>query len=143
MPTKNIFFLSFSAYNFLKVDLHKFSRSKVIKKSQKNRRNQDFSYFVCLIIEGSGSVPLTNRSGTRRPKKHTDPDPVPDPQHWIDIERNVHSVFSHFNEGEDGFTHNKFYFAGFNKELCLWQFTDYFSSINESSSFIDPMVPRT
>ncbi len=30
-----------------------------------------FSYFISLIIEGSGSVPLTNGSGSRTPKKHT------------------------------------------------------------------------
>ncbi len=40
---------------------------KVIKKSQ-NIRNQGFSYDFCLMIEGSGSVPLTNGSGSRRPK---------------------------------------------------------------------------
>ncbi len=33
-----------------------------------NSRNQGFSYYFCLIIEGSGSVPLTNGSGSRRPK---------------------------------------------------------------------------
>jgi hypothetical protein len=35
---------------------------------------------------GARSVPLTNVSGSRRPKKHADPDPVPDPdldpKHW-------------------------------------------------------------
>jgi hypothetical protein len=41
----------------------------VIKKSQ-NSRNQGFSYYFCLVIEGSGAgtVPLTNGSGSRRPK---------------------------------------------------------------------------
>ncbi len=35
------------------------------------------------MIEGSGSVPRTNGSGSRsgRPKKHTDPAPDPDQQH--------------------------------------------------------------
>ncbi len=46
-----------------------FQRSKDFKKSQ-NSRNQGFSYYFCLMIEGSGSesgsVPLTN--GSRRPK---------------------------------------------------------------------------
>ncbi len=48
-------------------------------------RNQGFSYYFCLTIEGSelgsGSIPLTNGSGSgsRRPKKHVDPDP----QHWF------------------------------------------------------------
>ncbi len=39
---------------------------KVIKKSQ-NRRYQGFSYYFWLMMEGSGSVILTNGSG--RPKK--------------------------------------------------------------------------
>jgi hypothetical protein len=47
-PTKN-----YSAYYFLKVNLHRFSRLKVIKKSQ-NSRNQCLSYYFCLMIEGSG-----------------------------------------------------------------------------------------
>ncbi len=59
----------FSAYYFLKVHLHHFSKIK----SQKEVKNQ--SYF-CLMIEvswsrtGSGSIPLTNgsRSGSKRPK---------------------------------------------------------------------------
>jgi hypothetical protein len=33
-------------------------------KSQ-NSRNQGFSYYFCLMIEGSGSIPLTNGSGSR------------------------------------------------------------------------------
>ncbi len=44
---------------------------KVYLKSQ-NSRNQDFSYYFCLMTEGSGSgsIPLTNKSGSgsRRPK---------------------------------------------------------------------------
>jgi hypothetical protein len=40
---------------------------KVIKKSQ-NSRNQGFSYYLCLMIEGSGSVPRTYGSKTGRPK---------------------------------------------------------------------------
>jgi hypothetical protein len=37
--------------------------------SQKSR-NQSFSYYFCLMIKGSGSIPLTNGSGSgsRRPK---------------------------------------------------------------------------
>ncbi len=40
------------------------------KKSQ-NSRNQGSSYYFCMMIEGSGSgsIPLTDRSGSRRPKK--------------------------------------------------------------------------
>jgi hypothetical protein len=46
--------LKFFAYYFLKVHLHRFSKIKVIKKSQ-NRCNQGFSYYFCLMIEVSGS----------------------------------------------------------------------------------------
>ena len=56
--------------------------------------SQDFSYYFCLVIEGSGfgSIPLTNGSGSRRFKNMwiriflglLDPDPLvsgmdPDP----------------------------------------------------------------
>jgi hypothetical protein len=66
----NHFSLSFSVYYHLKVH---FSKKNVIKKSQ-NSRNQGFSYYFCLMIEGSGSrsVPLTigSRSGSKRPKTY-------------------------------------------------------------------------
>ncbi len=51
----------------LKVHLHHFSKIK----SQKEVTKQEelmFSYYFCLMIEGSGSVHLTNGSGSRRPK---------------------------------------------------------------------------
>ncbi len=70
MPTKNEFLKkSFSAQYFLKVLLQHFSKIKVKKKSQ-NCINQGFSYYFCLMIEGSGSgsIPLTNGSGSMRPK---------------------------------------------------------------------------
>jgi hypothetical protein len=42
------------------------------KKKSQGSRNQGFSYFFCLMIEGSGaasgSIPLANGSGSRRPK---------------------------------------------------------------------------
>ncbi len=44
-----------------------FFKDKKSKKSQSSR-NQGFSNYFCLMIEGSGSVALTNRSGSRRPK---------------------------------------------------------------------------
>ncbi len=58
-----------SAYYFLKVHLHHFSKIKSQKESQ-NSRNQGFSYYFCMMIEesGSGSIPLTNGSGSGRPK---------------------------------------------------------------------------
>jgi hypothetical protein len=57
---KLIFNTIFSAYYFLKVHLHHFSKIKRQKESQ-NRRNQGFSYYFCMMIEGSGS-------GSGRPK---------------------------------------------------------------------------
>ncbi len=73
MPTKNYFFLILSAYYFLKVHLHTFSKIKSQKESKKSR-NQGFSYYFYMMIEGSragsGSIPLTNESGSGsgRPK---------------------------------------------------------------------------
>ena len=49
----------------MKLHLPHSSQLKSHKKSQKSR-NQGFSYYFCLKMEGSGSVPLTNGSG--RPK---------------------------------------------------------------------------
>ena len=46
---------------FLKVHLHHFTKIQSQKESQ-NRRNQGFSYYFGMMIEGSGS-------GSRRPKK--------------------------------------------------------------------------
>jgi hypothetical protein len=47
---------SFSAYYFLKVLLHHYSEIKRQKKVTKQYgRNQCFSYYFCLMIEGSGS----------------------------------------------------------------------------------------
>ncbi len=71
--------------------LHHFPK---IKSKSQNSRNQGFSCFFCLMIEGSGSragsgsIPLTNGSGSRRPKTHVDPvdldpDSDPDPQHCL------------------------------------------------------------
>ncbi len=67
---KLIFWNSFSAYYFLKVHLHHFSTKKGHKKKSQNSRNQGFSYYFCLMIEGSGSIPVTNGSapGFMRPK---------------------------------------------------------------------------
>jgi hypothetical protein len=80
MPAKNKFFNTiFSAYAFLKLYLHHFSKIK-IQKDSLNSRNQGFSYYFCMMIEGSGSgsragsgsgsIPLTSGSGSGswRPK---------------------------------------------------------------------------
>ncbi len=50
----------FSADHFMKLHLHHFPKIKIQKESQ-NRRNQGFSYYFCMMIEGSGS-------GSWRPK---------------------------------------------------------------------------
>jgi hypothetical protein len=47
---KLIFNTIFSAYYFLKVHLHHFSKIKSKKKSQ-NRGNQGFSYYFCMMKE--------------------------------------------------------------------------------------------
>ncbi len=62
---KLIFNTIFSAYYFLKLHLNHFSLIKSQKESQ-NSRNQGFSYYFYMMIEGSGSIPLTSGSG--RPK---------------------------------------------------------------------------
>ncbi len=71
-PTKNNFCLNiFSAYYCLKTHFHNFPKIKSQKESQ-NSRNQGFSYYFCLMTEGSGSgsIPLTNGSGSGTlPKK--------------------------------------------------------------------------
>ncbi len=60
---------TFTVYHFLKIKIIK-------KKKSQNSRNQCFSYFICLMIEGSvsgaesGSVYLTNKSGSRGPKTY-------------------------------------------------------------------------
>jgi hypothetical protein len=74
------------------------------KKSKRSHkavgRNQGFSYYFCLVIEGSGfgagsgSIPLTNGSGSgsRGTQKHldlVDPDPDSDPQHWYKSKINI------------------------------------------------------
>jgi hypothetical protein len=56
--------LSFSAYYFLVEHFHNFSKIKVVKKSQ-NSRNQVFSYYFCLMIEGSGFVTQAKGSGPK------------------------------------------------------------------------------
>ncbi len=64
---KKLFFLNLSAYYFLKVYLHHFSKIKSQKESQ-NNRNQGFSDHFCMMIEVCGYIPLTNGSGSGRPK---------------------------------------------------------------------------
>jgi hypothetical protein len=46
-----------------------FSKMKSSKEVTKSR-NQGFSYYFCLLIEGCGSVPQSNGSGSRRPETY-------------------------------------------------------------------------
>ncbi len=61
---KLIFSTIFSACYFLKVHLHYFSKIKV----KKSHKIVGFSYYFCMMIEGSGSIPLTSGSESGRPK---------------------------------------------------------------------------
>jgi hypothetical protein len=45
------------------------------QKEVKNCRNEGLSYFLCLLMEGSGSVQIMRDLDPGDPKKHTDPDP--------------------------------------------------------------------
>jgi hypothetical protein len=62
----NFFYTIFSAYYFLKLNFHHFSKIKSQKESQ-NSKNKRFSYYFCMMIEGSGSGSRAG-SGSRRPK---------------------------------------------------------------------------
>jgi hypothetical protein len=59
---KLFIFLSFFAYYFLKIHLRHFSKIKCYILKSQNSRNQCFSHYFCMMIEGSGSVSLTNGS---------------------------------------------------------------------------------
>ncbi len=63
-----------------------FFKGKKSKRCHKKEENKVF----CLMIEGSGSIPLTNGSGSgsRRPKKNVDPDHDSDLQHCLQIKQN-------------------------------------------------------
>jgi hypothetical protein len=91
LQQKTNFKKKFSAYYFLKVLIHHFWKVKSQKKSQ-NTRNPGFSYYFCILIEGSGvgsgsihltngsgSIPVTNGSGYQRPKNTW----IRKPQHWF------------------------------------------------------------
>jgi hypothetical protein len=87
--TKLIFLHNFFCWLLLKLHLHYILKIKSQKESQ-NSRIQGFSYYFCIMIEGSesgsrgrsrsGYIPLTSGSG------HVDlvdpnPDSNPDPEH--------------------------------------------------------------
>ncbi len=66
---KQIFFIFVLLITFFKRYIYIIFQEKSQKESQ-NSRNQGFSCYFCMIIEGSGSIPLTNGSGSvsGRPK---------------------------------------------------------------------------
>ncbi len=61
LPPKTNFNTFFSAYYPLKVHLHHFSKIKSQKESQ-NSKNQGFSYYFCMMIEGSGSGSMRTKN---------------------------------------------------------------------------------
>jgi hypothetical protein len=64
---KDAFFPSFFAYYFVKVHLHHFFKDKNHKEVTKQYgRNQCFIFYFSFMIKVSGSVSLTNGSGSRR-----------------------------------------------------------------------------
>jgi hypothetical protein len=69
LDLKNYFKVFLLITYFLKVHLHHFSKIKNDIKKSPNSRNQGIFKYIFVIIEGSGSgsVPLTNGSGSKRP----------------------------------------------------------------------------
>ncbi len=67
MPTKNLFYFYFICLLLFEGTFTSFFKDKNQKESQ-NSRNQGFSYYFCMLIEGSRSIPLTNGSGSGKPK---------------------------------------------------------------------------
>jgi hypothetical protein len=61
---KLFFYFIFSAYYFLKLHfLHLFAKIKSQKESQ-NSRNQGFSYYFCMMIEGSRRLETCGSGGS-------------------------------------------------------------------------------
>jgi hypothetical protein len=74
---KSFYFLKEHLHYFSKVKVQKESQTKIkVQKESQNSRNQGFSYYFCLLMEGSGSgcgagsgsIPLTYGSGSGRPE---------------------------------------------------------------------------
>ncbi len=77
MPTKYLIFIFiFSADYFLKVHLHHFSKLKSQNDLQ-NSRKQGFSYYFCMMIEGSGGKRSRGKCGSEDPVPYQN---VTDPQ---------------------------------------------------------------
>ncbi len=69
--------LVFIAYYFLRVVIFTlfFKDEKVLKKSQ-NSKNKTYSYYFCLMMDGSGSWSVTLTNGSGRPKNWTLPENI-------------------------------------------------------------------
>jgi hypothetical protein len=93
---KKLFFYTFFCLFLFEGTFKSFFKDKKSKRSYlHNSRNQCFAYYFCLMIEGSGSVPLTNESGSRRLKN------IPDPQHWKNNPRLLRGVMPCVNSVVD------------------------------------------
>jgi hypothetical protein len=101
MPTKKFCCLNFFFFfNFWRYIYIIFKDKKSKKKSQSSR-NQGFSYYFCLVIEGSesGSIPLTNDPDPDPGGPKTcgsggfGPDSHPDPQHWLQLTRKIDLIY--------------------------------------------------
>jgi hypothetical protein len=105
----NCFWRSLSAYNFFKVHLLHFSKIKSQKEVTKQWESRFFILF-CLVT-GAGSITLTNGSGSgsRRPKKKTDPR---DPQHCFHTYRKYGTVL----------VFQKYSFHLFERLVVAWNF---------------------
>ncbi len=68
MPTKNLFKKKFFCLLLFDGTFTSFFKDKKPKRSHKAVGIKVFLIIFCLGIEGSGSIPLTNESGSRRPK---------------------------------------------------------------------------
>jgi hypothetical protein len=66
MATKKIFPQVFLLVTF-EATFTSFFKNKKLQRSHKQWESR-FSYYFCFMIEGSGSVPLINGSGSGRPK---------------------------------------------------------------------------
>ncbi len=80
-PNKKLYFLkSLSAYYFLKVHLHNFSNIKSQKEVTKQKESRVFLLFL-----------FADRRRIREARKHVDPDPDSDLEHWLKMW--IHPVF--------------------------------------------------
>ncbi len=83
MPTKNKFLYKNFCLLHSEGTCTSFSKIKSQKEVTKQYESSFFLFFSLLVIEGSGSIPLTwIRIRIHEAQKHVDPDSDPNPQHW-------------------------------------------------------------